>query len=130
MLAQAIRDGYPELFSLYTDADTRSDGDIEAFFRRHVSAGAQVLVKTIHTFRALAGIADFDGSPAAKDVVVPLAPAVDAAEVPAQIAKPTVLTGAAAGMSVVINIQLAVPETKDAKVYDAFFESLKKHLLS
>ena len=33
--------------------------------------------------------------------------------------------GKGTDMSVVINIQLAVPETKDAKVYDAFFESLE-----
>lgn len=34
------------------------------------------------------------------------------------------------GVTLNINIQLSVPETTDEKVYDKFFEALKKHLLS
>lgn len=34
------------------------------------------------------------------------------------------------GLTVNLNIQLTVPETTDEKVYDKFFESMKKHLLS
>jgi hypothetical protein len=34
------------------------------------------------------------------------------------------------GVTININIQLTVPETTDEKVYDKFFEAMKKHLLS
>lgn len=132
VLAQAIREGYKGLYDMYPSAQACSDNELESFFRVHVNAGSQVLAKTIQTFKALAAIADFDGGGAA---LSPSAPSpskkdIPASEVPAHL--PTVTTGVGKGtdMSVVINIQLAVPETKDAKVYDAFFESLKKHLLS
>lgn len=132
VLAQAVREGYKDLYDMYPNAQVRSDNELESFFRGHVSAGSQVLTKTIQTFKALAAIAEFDGDAAAAPASAP-APSkkdIPATEVPAHL--PTVTTGVGKGtdMSVVINIQLAVPETKDAKVYDAFFESLKKHLLS
>lgn len=132
VLARAIQEGYKGLYDMYPNAQSRSDSELESFFRGHVNAGSQVLAKTIQTFKALAAIANFDGGSAA---VSPSAPTpsnkdIPASEIPAHL--PTVSTGVGRGtdMSVVINIQLAVPETKDAKVYDAFFESLKKHLLS
>ena len=34
------------------------------------------------------------------------------------------------GITLNVNIQLTVPDTKDDTLYDRFFESLKKHLLS
>lgn len=34
------------------------------------------------------------------------------------------------GVTINLNIQLTVPETTDEKVYDKFFEAMKKHLLS
>lgn len=132
VLAQAIREGYKGLYDMYPNAQARSDNELESFFRGHVNAGSQVLAKTIQTFKALAAIADFDGSDAA---VSPSAPSpskkdIPASEVPAHLPTATTEVGKGTDMSVVINIQLAVPETKDAKVYNAFFESLKKHLLS
>jgi hypothetical protein len=132
VLAQAIRDGYSDLYSFYSDAHSRSDSDIESFFRGHVNAGSQVLSKTIQTFKALTAIADFTGSAPSSQVAPTTSPADVAppAEVPAHLPSVGRAAGKGTEMNVVINIQLAVPETKDAKVYDAFFESLKKHLLS
>ena len=127
VLSQGIREGYAELFAFYSDANSRTDAEIESFFRGHVSAGSQVLNKTIQTFRALVTIADFTSAPMTSGTV----PEIKGGDPdPGQATAPKPLTGHSAAMSVVINIQLAVPETQDARVYDAFFESLKKHLLT
>ena len=130
VLADAIREGYKLLYDMYPNAHARSDGELESFFRGHVTAGSQVLAKTMQTFKALASIADFDGVGAPTTAAAPIREKeIPASEVPAHLPTVNKAVGRAADMSVVINIQLAVPETKDAKVYDAFFESLKKHLL-
>lgn len=131
VFAMAIRDGYSDLFAFYPDAHARNDSDVDAYFRGHVTAGAAVLNKTIQTFRALVAIADFSSSAAASPAAADTAPLPKAEQkspdpLPAAAAPPIL----ASGMSVVVNIQLAVPETKDPKVYDAFFESLRKHVLS
>lgn len=130
VLAEAIREGYKDLYAMYPNAHARSDNELESFFRGHVNAGSQVLAKTIQTFKALVSIAELDGEALAVPAQAPGDKDIPPSEVPSHLPTVTSAVGKGADMSVVINIQLAIPETNDARVYDAFFESLKKHLLS
>lgn len=59
VLAGGIANGYAELLSVYDDAYRRPDEDLRAFFSTWTSGGAQVVAKTITTFKNLCEIADF-----------------------------------------------------------------------
>ena len=126
VLAQAIREGYAELFRLYPDACRRSDDELKAFFTTKTKGAAQVVAKTVATFKTLCGLADF--SDAAAPVVAPsqTPPTSDAtsAGLPAKT-----LQSLGANVAVIVNIQLTLPETADETVYDKLFAAMKKHLL-
>ena len=59
VLSSAIRDGYSDLFAVYTDANARPHADLENVFRTSTTAGGQVVSKTVGTFKALAAEAEF-----------------------------------------------------------------------
>lgn len=128
-LADAIRTGYAELYSTYPDAEARSTGDLEAFFKTHSDAGQQTIDKTVSTFRALVKAADFSvpagAAPGPADTSNPDLPATTigspgAAPGPAQMQPVTVN----------INVQLVLPESTDDEVYRKFFAAMRDHLLS
>jgi hypothetical protein len=126
VLAEAIRTGYAELYSTYPNAQDRSNSDLESFFRTHSGAGKQAIDKTMATFRALVGQADFSSAAGS-------GPANDLAAAPEHPATATALRGqgpAVAPVTVNINIQLMLPETKDEEVYRKFFAAMREHLLS
>lgn len=52
ILASAIKQGYADLFSVYHDADKRSQSELSSFFTSRSSAGQQAIAKTIATFKA------------------------------------------------------------------------------
>ena len=58
-LGEAIRQGYADLFSLYPDANQRSQADLDHVFSTSSSGGKQVIAKTVGTFKALAEQAEF-----------------------------------------------------------------------
>ncbi|MDI6694042.1 MAG: DUF5343 domain-containing protein [Anaerolineales bacterium] len=59
VLADGIINGYAELFSTYPDAYARSNEELESFFSTKSTAGKQVILKTVSTFKALCELADF-----------------------------------------------------------------------
>ncbi len=134
VLAHAIRAGYSGFFEMYSNAHDRVDGELEAFFRGHVSAGPQVLAKTINTFKTLVSIASFETESGSFGAArAPSDPSVVPDHLPTSELASTIgvpITPVGTPVTIAINVQLAVPETKDSAVYDAFFESMKKHLLS
>ena len=128
-LADAIRTGYSELFATYSDADSRAVSELENFFKTHTDAGQQAIDKTVSTFRALAGFADFS---------VPAGRAPDAAEeTDAEVLGPSITGGSrtlvgalgAQPVTININVQLVLPESNDETVYDKFFAAMRRHLL-
>lgn len=125
-LAAAIRTGYPELFSLYQDANTRNKTELSDFFRTKTTAGDKVVSLTVTTFQTLCAEADFS-KPAADDTEE----ADDAATEARPTGKPAQRNRHASTSSVAvnINIQLQIPETTDGKVYDEFFAAMKRHLI-
>jgi hypothetical protein len=133
VLAEAIRQGYAELFTMYPNAWARSNTELEHFFSTRTSAGKQVIDKTIATFKALCELADFaDLAPISASEASILQDS-DAQEVSVgridRTGAQEVFRGLGTGVTININIQLTLPDTSDVTVYDSFFAALKKHLM-
>jgi hypothetical protein len=126
VLGEAIKSGYADLFSVYSDADSRSQSEIEHVFRTSSSAGTQAIAKTLATFKALVEEAEFTGSS-------------DRAE-PAQVAVgprlPLVASGHAhsghlkglSPASLHIDIQIHISPESTSEQIDQIFESMAKYL--
>lgn len=130
VLAEAIRDAYSDLFQVNTNAQTLSKAEVMNKFKT-LSQGQyseSVLDKMGLTFSELVKLADFKTKPATppksveEDVVSEVA-AVEAHQDAGKIKPRTSLGG------LHYNIQIILPESRDPKVYDALFRSLREHLL-
>ena len=119
VLAEGVREGYADIFEVYPDAHRQSDTNVKNFFSANTTVGQAALSHISKTFRTLCDLADFDDLPD---------PGVST---PSSSTTPTVVSRStsAAGASVTINIRLEIPPTDDPTVYEAFFKSMKKHLL-
>lgn len=131
VLADGIREGYRELFQYYHDADRRNDEELKSFFSTRIPHGPAVISATITTFRNLCALADFSKAPDPAisgngHEATPIAPQSQGTPDTAG----TLVRGFGPGVTVNINIQLAVPETTDKTIYEAFFAALKKNLLA
>ncbi len=126
VLAGAIKRGYSELFKTYPDAYRKDNEALRNFFTTHNDKlGEATLQLVVSTFKKLCEGANFeqavDEAPQAAPRVVHVA-----AETPHLEVKTPRITET----SVNINIELHLPATEDASIYDKLFAALKKHLLS
>jgi len=117
VMASEIRKAYSELFGIYHDAFRKDDNSLKNFFRPTTDAGEQVVERIVDTFKVLCSFADFEAVPP-EEVV-----AKERAELRAIPSLPS-------GVTLNVNIQLALPATDDASVYDKIFKALKDHLLA
>jgi hypothetical protein len=124
VMAQALRRGYPELFQLYPDAYRRDDEALRNFFAQHTTSGEQVVTKTIDTFKTLCELADFEAQipPTGEGEGEEIEQGRGKKELPNVPSPPALVIN--------LNIQLGLPATEDATIYDRIFESLKKHILT
>lgn len=133
VLAAALRKAYPTLFATYPDANRKDTEALRNFFSSHTSVGEGALGYMVRTFKTMADMADFE-SPAETlpevEVEVEQEQEQDQQEKVGAVVKRKVLPGTPNGMTVNINIQLQIPATDKAEVYDSFFAAMKKHLLS
>ena len=80
----------------------------------------------VGTFKTLVGLADFQTEAPGVSTALP----EDTTGAGEGEAPRTLLQGQAkGGLAVNINIQLSLPENASAETFDAFFKSMKKHLL-
>jgi hypothetical protein len=128
VLAAALRKAYATLFTTYPDANRKDTEALRNFFSSHTSVGEGALGYMVRTFKTLADMADFE-SPAESlpEVEVEVE---EQEEKGGAVVKRKVVTTTPNGMTVNINIQLQIPATDKAEVYDSFFAAMKKHLLS
>lgn len=129
ILAEAIQDAYKDLFAVNTKAHTLSKPDVIGKFKTLTQGqySDYVINFMAMTFCALIELADFSTPRAKKSD-----PSLKAGErIPEPNPSPEsnefkkeVRFG-----GLVYNIQLILPETRDTKVYDALFISLKEHIL-
>lgn len=118
-MANALRKAYSELFKVYPDAYKKDDNTLKDFFRPTTKAGEQVVERMVDTFKVLCSFADFEATTTveSKEEGRPKREKKEAEELPF-------------GLTLNLNIQLVLPTTDDASVYDKIFKALKDHLLS
>ncbi len=135
VLAEAIEDAYGDLYAVNRNAHTLSKPEIIGKLKT-LSQGQYsdvVLNFMAITFMALTSLADFD-TPTTKRKTI----SVDNTQQPKQTTPTTPQTldlpktdsskNVKLG-GLVYNIQIVLPESRDPKVYDALFRSLKEHLI-
>lgn len=124
VIAQAVKEGYKELFETYLDANRKDREALYAFFISKTGKAKVTVDYMVTTFLNLCQLADFEAEapkirvqPRAKSEVsgIPVAPLRPEKGIVPEIH---------------VNIQLHLPATNDPTVYETLFKSLRKHLLS
>lgn len=127
ILAEGIRDAYSDLFQVNTNANLLSKSDVINKFRT-LSQGQysdSVLDKMGLTFSELVKLADFKSKPTNQQQSSEPKDTEDGQRpLPDHTLKPKTALG---GLH--YNIQIIMPESRDPKVYDAIFRSLREHLI-
>jgi hypothetical protein len=121
VMANAIRKAYSDLFKMYPDAHKKDDETLKNFFRPTTKAGEQVVERMVDTFKVLCSFADFEAT-----TVESKAEEYTKGE-KMELKGTHVLPP---GITFNLNIQLVLPTTDDASVYDKIFKALKEHILS
>lgn len=126
VLGEAIRKGYADLFAVYPDANARSNTELTHVFSTSSSAGAQVVAKTVATFKALVDEADFSSSSLPTETTMATGPLhTPAAGQAPQIPGSPQVQGSPA---VHIDIQIHISPESTPQQIDKIFESMAKHL--
>jgi len=127
VLAKAVRKAYSGLFDTYNNAHAANKEDIKNYMRS-VSGKADRTIDFMYTtFRNLCALSDFPGTPPTEEVLTG-AKTEERPDVPDEITK--VYKEFGEPVTININIQLTLPETKDIEVYDNLFKSLRKYMIS
>lgn len=147
VLAEAIREGFAPLYADNPEAHLLGNDDLTSIFAAKVPAArstGEIITRNFRSLCQLAGLPTPSAQRAKplqqgtkpqqpkpkrrerKGQAGPLQPESPATSA-ATVGTDTSITKG--NIPIIINIQLSLPETKDASVYDLFFEALKKHLL-
>lgn len=122
VMAKALRVAYEELFRTYHDAYRKDNEALKDFFRSHTTAGDKAVNSTVATFKTLCEFADFEAKIEGEKQ--------PKTEYESEESSKEGSPGAPSGVTININIQLQLPATDDAQVYENLFSALKKHLYS
>jgi hypothetical protein len=128
VLAQGIRDGYADVFAIDPEAYKRSSQDLSGIFARLSDKGETVTAKMASTFKALAGLADFQATGTSPTDPTEERPRVDDRN-GQERAEDAELTNSGVSLSLRHDVHVHLPLTTDVAVYDAIFKSLKANLL-
>lgn len=124
VMGDALKEAYGDIF-LIKEHPTPSDRTaIEGKFKSFHNASDNVAGLMAKTFLALLPLADLSGKSAPPEKVKNT---VSDPEQDLPISSPVKHSGIASGLH--YNIQIHLPATKDAEVYNAIFKSLREHLL-
>ena len=127
VLAIGIQEAYEDLFALRKDAQVLTNEEVKGKFKTLTQGqkSDNILSLMSNTFKALCEVADWTSVSEGKnekmidDIVKQTITDAPVVKVPAVDKK----------MNLHYNIQIHLPETTNMAVYDAIFQSLKKHLL-
>lgn len=130
--ADALRKGYPGLFTTYTDAHKQDASTLTAFFRTHTSLGEKAQSFCVRTFQVLVEFADFEAQTETKTLVAEVA---EERELDLQRGDGSDVrnrrTGSGSGQAplmLTVNLQIELPPSADGEVYDKLFAAMGKHL--
>lgn len=121
----AVRKAYLDLFNTFPDAHRKDNEALRNYFSAHTKVGEKALGGIVGTFKAVCELGDFEGTPMPEVVM----PAGVPQEGEAPVRGPEKKLGPpTSGPTININIQLQLPPTEDATVYEKLFSAMKKHL--
>jgi len=123
ILARAIIQGYKELYATYPDAHKKDRETLYAFFSSKTEKAKETVNRMVTTFIKLCQLAKFE------EVTPESLGGAEEAEIGERKEFEKVPT-IPPGVTLNVNIQLTLPATDDASVYDKIFKALKEHLLS
>jgi hypothetical protein len=134
VLAEGIREAYSDLFNVNKNAQTLSVDEAKNKLRT-LTLGQKsdnVVSLMANTFKALSDLADWKAAPPAS-APAHVAPTEKKPESPAEVTQPpiTVPPNPDTGnrpLQLHYDIQIHLPESRDAAVFDAIFAALRKHL--
>jgi hypothetical protein len=124
IMAKCLKSAYSELFGLYEDAHRRTTDELRDFFSTRTKGGDLVLSLTVNTFKTLCEFADF-GAP-----LLEIEGVKEGEKVEKVIKKEELIRQVPEGVTINLNIQITLPVTDDAEVYDKIFKALKEHIFS
>ena len=130
VLAEGVREAYQDLFKVNVKAHELSKQDVINKFKT-LSQGQlseSVLDKMAMTFASLVKLADFQSQPAGASKP-PASDPGDPDKNPPQNPGSAPSNNNLKLGGLVYNIQIVMPESRDPAVYDALFQSLRRHLL-
>lgn len=129
VLAEAIRDGYEDLFAIDRNAQTLGLEDVQGKLKTLTRGqkSENVINWMANTFRTLCDLADW--SPLAKPPAELPPSAPSDTEVPPPMPAPQLSEANRTPLALHYNIQLILPDSRDPAVYDALFASLRRHLI-
>jgi hypothetical protein len=129
-LAKAIEQGYQSMYAVYSDAHKRSSADLESVVKSTApKLGKDAVSRVLSTFRALVEIADFDGNDPGPIYTEVVSSNGHVNEPVSQGQPATVIRSLGPGVTINVNVQLTLPETTDATVYEKLFAAMREHLL-
>lgn len=135
VLGQAIREAYSDLFHTFPAAENEPAQTLLPFFRSKGGVGDDTAQRMIGTFKALVALADISSqSPNMPGQDTSSQESGESQDEQADAtksgsSKPEVKGGQPA-VVLNVNIQLTLPESTDAAVYEALFSSLARHVLN
>jgi len=123
VMTSALKKTYEELFKIYPAPQKRTREELENFFAKgKANLTKFTLGLYVDTFKTLCEFADLEAVPVTEKVEV------KEAEKVVEVTKTMAQTPT--GVTINLNIQLTLPATEDATVYDKIFKALKENLLS
>lgn len=128
VIAEAIRDAYQDLFKVNVKANEMTKSDVINKLKTlgQGQIGDSVLDKMAMTFTSLVKLGDFQSASVPSSAPNPQ----DIRNNEEQVDKKPVNEHVNLKLGgLVYNIQIVLPESRDPAVYDALFQSLRRHLL-
>ena len=120
VLAQGLREGWPELFLADQQAHDKNAAQLTELFKNVTGKGEAVARKMATTFKSLAHLADWTAAPLATEPV----------EEPAtQETKPEEVTTPGRALSLHNDVHIHLPTSVDVAVYTAIFRAIREELL-
>lgn len=129
VLAEAIQNGYDELFALNKDAQKLGVDEVRGKFKSLTQGqkSDNVIGWMANTFKTLCDLADWSAPASAGKKKSAQEPMVETPPLSGEV--PAASDAMARELELHYNIQIILPESRDQAVYDALFSSLRRHLL-
>lgn len=134
-MTEGLREGFDILWQTYTDTPKQTKENLTKVFQVKLNVNEPTAQRAYTTFEILSEFADFTSLE--KKSTVPIDPDLEPSS--PQKGQPLVtispdqmsaLIQQKRELGVNINIQVTLPETTEAEVYDQIFAALKKHFFS